>query len=147
MTRKETVRSLCKHLVTKLENQHQIEFAPRVRQEVWESLYQKIGSAVLSDEDLKERVVEKLHLKADALSEMAMTESDQYKSTMRMIREQFGENVLNGLYYQKPVRAVAQDVVSFLMNTPQVDEVFESDEVLVKNLVDLMQRFKPEELH
>jgi len=147
MTRKDTVKSLCKQVITRLENQKQIEFSPRLRQEVWESLYMRLHGAILSDEDLREKVIEKLHIKAEALVESEMTESDQFKSALKMTKQKLGENELNGLYFQKPIRDIAQEIAGFLMSCSHIDDVFETDDVLIKGVVEMIQKFNPSELH
>lgn len=86
MTSKETVKALCKLMITRLENDKHIVFPPRIRQEVWEDLYAILKTQILSDEDFKEKVIAKLHGNAEALSDSATTESDQFKSAMKVVK-------------------------------------------------------------
>lgn len=147
MTRKDTVRALCKMMMARLEQNKMVEFSPKLRQEIWDKLFDTIGPAILSDEDLREKAIQRIHGKVDALSETAATESDQFKTALKMVKEDLGENELHGLYYQKPIRSIAEDVTSFLMEAPQIDDVFETDEVIQKALVETIQRFNPKDLH
>ena len=147
MTKKDTVKALCKVMITRLENEKMILFTPKARQEVWEDLYAKIGGKVLSDEDLRDKALAKLHGNTEALDESAIAESDQFRSALRIVKSQLGENELNGLYYQRPVRDVAKDVTDFLMSSDKIEDVFESDDVLMQKIVEIVQRFNPKDLH
>jgi hypothetical protein len=147
MTKKDTVKALCKVMITRLENEKMILFTPKARQEVWEDLYTKIGGKVLSDEDLRDKALAKLHGNTEALDESAIAESDQFRSALRIVKSQLGENELNGLYYQRPVRDVAKDVTEFLMSSDKIEDVFETDDVLMQKIVEIVQRFNPKDLH
>ncbi len=147
MTRKDTVKALCKIMITRLENEKQILFAAKDRQDVWEELYGSIGKVVLSDEDLRDLAIQKVHGSVEALTESDISESDQFRSALKIVKSQLGENELNGLYYQRPIRDVSKVVVEFLMSCEKIEDVFESDDVLMKRIVELIQRFNPKELH
>jgi hypothetical protein len=147
MTKKDTVKALCKMIITRLENEKLVLFSPKIRQEVSEELYTSIGNEVLSDEDLRERAIKKLHGSVDALNETEISESDQFRSALRIVRSQLGENELNGLYYQRPLRDVARNVAGFFMSSDNIEDVFESDDVLTQRVVEIFQRFNPKELH
>jgi hypothetical protein len=58
-----------------------------------------------------------------------------------------GENAVAGLYYQIPVKSVAQQIGQFLMKHNQVEDVFSQDEDLEKSIVQFLKRFAPEQLH
>ena len=147
MTKKDTVKALCKIMISRLESEKMILFTPKIRQEVWEDLYTKIGGKVLSDEDLRDKALAKLHGNTDALNESEIAESDQFRSALRIVKSQLGENELNGLYYQRPVRDVAKDVTEFLMSSEKIEDVFETDDVLMQKIVEIVQRFNPKDLH
>ena len=54
-TKRETVRILCKSIVTRLENRKAIQFPPRLRQVVQDEVFGMIGPSIYTDEDLRER--------------------------------------------------------------------------------------------
>jgi len=147
MTNSETVMALIKSILSRLENDKDIEFNPRERQVVWEEMYKQIGSCVLTESDVKNKILEKLKLKEEALNDSELTESDQYKTAKKMVRQELGENEIRGLYYQVSLRDFSKKVTSFLFKCEKIDEVFASDEAIEKKTLEILQKFNPESLH
>ncbi len=146
-TKKEHVRVLAKNVVSRLEQDQSIVLNLRMRQHVYQDLFLKLEPLILTDEDIREKVIAQLGLKAEALTDSGSAESDQFKAAKSVILNKYGENAVMGLYYQQPVKAVAQRIGEFLMSHHQVEDVFPSDEELEKSLVDFLKRFNPSELH
>ena len=146
-TQRETVRQLCKSIITRLENRKSITFPPRLRQVVQEEVFGLVGPFILTDEDLKERTLAKVGAKSEMLQDSAFTDSDQYRAAKAVVRGSFGHDVLNGLYFQKSPKVVAQTIVQYLMRSSHIDDVYETDQDLEHQIVDLVQRFNPAELH
>ena len=147
MTRKETVRLLCKSLVTRLENQKAITFPHRLRSVIQDEVFGLIGPFILTEEDLKERVLAKLNANAESLKNSEFTESDQYKAAKIVILRSFGDNEWNGLYFQKPIKVIADTVVSYLMRSSNIEDVFETDEDIERLLLDWIKKFDEASLH
>lgn len=146
-TRRETVRLLCKSIVTRLENQKSIAFPPRLRQIVQDEVFDLIGPYVLTDEDLRERTLAKIGARAEALQETHFSESDQYKAAKSIVRTTFGDDELNGFYFQKPLKQVAQMVSQYFMRSSHIDDVYETDEDLEHMVVDVVKKFDAAALH
>ncbi len=146
-TKKDHVKVLAKNVVSRLEQDESIVLNPRTRQNVYQDLYLKISPFVLTDEEIRERVLKEMGLKSEELSDTAYTESDQYRAARGIIMSKLGENAVSGLYYQQPVRNVAQMIGHFLMGHNQVEDVFPSDEELERAIVDFLKKFNPENLH
>jgi hypothetical protein len=146
-TKKEHVKVLAKNVVSRLEQDQSILLNPRTRQNVYQDLYLKLAQFVLTDEEIRERTLKEIGLKAEELSESAYTESDQYRAAKGIIMGKLGENAVMGLYYQQPVRNVAQLIGKFLMSHDHVEDVFPSDEELEKAIVDFLKKFNPDQLH
>lgn len=146
-TQRETLKLLCKSIVTKLENRKAISFPPRLRQVVQDEVYGLIGPLVLTEEDVRDRALAKMGAKAELLNDTTFTESDQYRSAKTIIRSTLGNDILNGFYFQKPPKLVAEAIVQYLMRSSHIDDVFESDEDLEFQIVDLVKKFNPSELH
>jgi hypothetical protein len=64
-----------------------------------------------------------------------------------MIREGFGDDELNGFYFLKPLKFVAGSIVSYLMRSSSIDEVYETDEDLEKMIVEIVKTFNPANAH
>ena len=146
-TQKETLRLLCKSIVTRLTNQKSISFPPRLRQIVQDEVFGLITPLVLTDEDLKERTLAKIGAKAEMLQDSAFTDSDQFRAAKAVIRNNFGNDELNGFYFQKPPKHVADSIVQYLMRSSHIDDVYETDEDLERQIVDIIKKFVPSETH
>lgn len=133
--------------MNRLEQDEAIVLKPQMRQNVYHDLYSKIAPIILTDEDVREKVIAQMGLTSEALDESSTTESDQYKTAKKMILQKIGENSVEGLYYQKPIRDLAKSIGEFVMSHESVEEVFLTDEDLEKSVVDFIKRFKPDQLH
>src|SRR3954462_14130409 len=129
-TSKDSVRLLCKSIITRLENHKAISFPPRLRQIVQDEVFGLVGPYILTDEDLRERTLAKIGAKAEVLADTAFTDSDQYKAAKAVIRGTFGDDELNGFYFQKPLKTVAQTITQYMMRSSHIDDVYETDEDL-----------------
>jgi len=147
MTRKENVLVLCKSIVTKLENSKSIAFPPRLRNVVAEEVFGLVSPYIMTDEDMKEKAIAKLGANADKVAEANFTESEGFKAAKKMVRESFGDDELNGFYFIKPLKTVSGMIVSYLMRSASIDEVYETDEDLVKMIVDIVKSFNPANAH
>lgn len=147
MTRKENVKVLCKSIVTRLENNKSIAFPPRLRQVVADEVHGLISPYIMTDEDLKEKAIIKMGASAEKLAESSFTESEAFKTVKKMIREGFGDDELNGFYFLKPLKTVAGSIVSYLMRSASIDEVYETDEDLEKMIVEIVKTFNPANAH
>lgn len=146
-TQRETVRLLCKSIINRLENKKSISFPPRLRQIVQDEIFNLVGPYVLTEEDLREKTLAKVGAKAEVLKDSAFTESDQYRTAKAMVRSTFGDDELNGFYFQKPLKTVALTIVEYFMRSSHIDDVYETDEDLEKQIVEIVQKFNPDELH
>ena len=146
-TQKETVRLLCKSIITRLENKKSISFPPRLRQVVQDEVFQLIGPFILTDEDLRDRTLAKMGAKAEVLQNSQFTESEQYRTAKSLVRSTFGDDELNGFYFQKPLKSVAEFITQFLMRSSHIDDVYETDEELERQIREVIQKFNPADLH
>jgi hypothetical protein len=146
-TKKEHIKALAKAVVSRLEQDQAIALNPRNRQMVYQDLFLKLEPVVFTDEDIRERVIAQLGLKAEELGETGYTENDQYRAAKSVLMSKFGENAVSGLYYQLPIKNVAREIGSFLMRHTQVEEVFPTDEELERAIVQFLKRFAPDQLH
>ena len=146
-TKKEHVKILAKNIVGRLEQDQAIVLNPRNRQAINDDLFTALSPLVLTDDEIRERILAEMGLKADTLIESGANESDQFKAAKSVIMNKVGENAVMGLYYQKSIKAIALQIAQFMMNHKFVEDVFPSDEELEKTIVDFLKRFNPQELH
>jgi hypothetical protein len=134
-------------MINRLENRKAIMFPPRLRQIVQDEIFDLIGPYIVSEQDVRDRALARMGAKAEQLQESSFTESEQYKTAKQLVKSGLGDDVLNGFYFQKPLKQLAQSVVAYLMRSSHIDDVFESDEDLEKQLVEIVQKFDAAELH
>ncbi len=146
-TKKETVRLLIKSVVNRLENNKSISFPPRLRQIIQDELHSLVGPFILTDEDLREKTLAKMGAKAEVLADTAFTESEQYQAARSVVRGGFGDDELNGFYFQRPLKLVARTIAEYFMRSSHIDDVYETDEDLEKQIVEVTQKFDPAQLH
>ncbi len=147
MTRKENVLVLCKSIITRLENTKSIAFPPRLRNVVAEEVHGLISPYIMTDEDIREKAIAKLGANAEKVAEANFTESEGFKAARKMVRESLGDDELNGFYFLKPLKTVSGMIVSYLMRSASIDEVYETDEDLVKMIVEIVKGFNPANAH
>jgi hypothetical protein len=146
-TTRDSVRLMCKSILTRLENQKSISYPARLRQIVQDEVVGLIGPYVLTEQDLRERTLARMGARADLLEDQQFAETDQYRAAKSVVRQGFGDDSLNGFYFQKPLKTVAQLVRDYLMRSSHIDEVYETDDDLDKMIVDIVRKFRPSEAH
>ncbi len=146
-TQRDTVRLLCKSIVTRLENQKAIAFPPRLRQIVADEVFGLVGPYILTDEDIRDRALAKMNLRAEMLQEPQFADSDAFKTAKSVVRATLGDDELNGFYFQRPLKNVAETIAHYLMRSSHIDDVYESDEDIEKQIVDTVRHFKAANAH
>jgi hypothetical protein len=118
-----------------------------LRQIVAEDVIGLVGPYIMTDEDVRTKALEKMGASKESLSESMMTETDQFKTAKAMVRATFGDDELNGLYFQKPLKTVAEMISKYFMRSSNIDEVYEEDAVLERKIVEMVQHFKESDMH
>lgn len=146
-TTRESVRLLCKSIVTRLENRKSISFPPRLRQIVADEVFDLVGPYIVSEQDIRERALAKVGARAELLQDTQFTDSEQYRTAKALVKSSLGDDELNGFYFQKPLKTVAGSIASYLMRSSHIDDVYESDEDLEKQIVETVQGFNLADVH
>lgn len=146
-TQRDTVKLLAKSIINRLENQKSIAFPPRLRQIIQDEIFDLVGPYILTEQDLRERAIAKMGAKTEELENSQFTESDQFKAAKAVVKKSFGDDELNGFYFQRPLKTIADTIVQYFMRSSHIDDVYETDEDLERQIVDVVKRFNPAELH
>lgn len=146
-TQRETVRLLCKSIITRLENDKAIQFPPRLRQIVQDEVFGLVGPYIMTDEDLRTKALAKIGAKSELLQDSQFSESDQFKAAKAVVRAGFGDDELNGFYFQRPLKAVANVIAQYLMRSSHIDDVYETDDVIEHQIIETVKKFNPADLH
>jgi hypothetical protein len=147
MTNRDTVKLLCKSIVTRLENRKSIAFPSRLRQVVQEEVAHLVGPYILTEQDLRDRSLAKIGQKAETLQDSAFTDSDQYRAAKAVVRGTFGDDELNGFFFQRPVKEIAKTISSYFMRSSHIDDVYETDDDLEQEIVEIVKKFDEKEMH
>lgn len=146
-TQRETVQLLCKSVITRLENKKAISFPPRLRQVVQDEVFDLVGPYILTDQDVRDRAIRSLGEAGESLQESSATETEQFRTAKSVVRSQLGDHVLNGFYFQRPIKAIAEMISAYLMRSSNIEEVFDSDDEIEKFVVQTIQSFNPANAH
>lgn len=146
-TTRETVKLLSKSIINRLENNKAIEFAPRLRQVIQDEIYSLIGPFILTEQDLNEKTLEKIGAKIEEIEEMEAAQNTQFRTARSVVRKSFGDDELNGLYFQKSLKQIAGIISAYYMRSSHIDDVYETDEDLEQMIVDIIRNFNPANLH
>ena len=146
-TRRDTVKLLCKSIVTRLENNKSIAFSPRLRQIVADEMYGLIAPYVMTDEDIREKALQKMGASAEQLENTAFTEGEAFKAAKNIVKSSFGDDELNGMFFLKPLKQVSGIMAGYFMRSSNIDEVYETDADMEKMIVDMVKGFNPANVH
>lgn len=140
-TNHNSLKLLTKSILNKLENQKFIVFNPKDRTELQDELFRRLSRSVLTEEDITNTVRQQVSAASEAISDSNITETDAFQSQKRAMKGRLSENEVRGFYLQNTLRAVCADVCKFLFDSRYVEDVFESDEVIQKLVMDTFQNF------
>ena len=146
-TNSDTVRNLCKSIITRMENQKLIEFQPRLRQGIADEVYALVVADIVTEEEIRNRALEKMSVRAEALNDSGLAENDQFKAAKANVTAQLGDDVLHGLYFQAPLVDIGRKLAGFFMKSKNIEEVFDSDDVIARRVVEMIQKFNPSDQH
>lgn len=136
-----SLKNLAKSILNKLENRKFIVFDPKKRGELQQELYERLGCLIITEEDINNEVRGQVASVSDAINDENITETDAYQSQKRAIKSRLSENEVQGFYLKEMLRDVCADCVKFLFDSSYVEDVFESDEVLQKLIMETIQAF------
>ena len=147
LTSKDTVKVLSKSVLIRLENQKIIELDPSVRQTVVSEIYDVLKNLILTEQDIREQALEKIGESSNLLNDIDLNDNVKYKAARASVKNSFGDDVLNGMYFQKNLRDISKILISYFMKSDYIDEVFETDEEIEKKIISIIKHFDPSKVH
>ena len=142
-TNRESVRHLGQSILNRLENKKLIEFSAANRQKLRDAVYALLSPSILTEADLRDKTLARLGENADALDAEGFADSDRFRAAKKITKEGFGDDELNGFYFQKTPRQVSHEIVKFLLSSDLVEEVYASDEEIERITIETFQSFNP----
>ncbi|MGE4233693.1 MAG: DUF507 family protein [Bacteriovoracia bacterium] len=140
-TNNHSLKTLAKSILTKLENQQIITNDPKKRTELYDEFQKELSRWMLTDEDLTQMVRSQVTENSDKLSEQNLSETEAFQSQKRALRQKFEENAVQGFYLKTSLRDVCKGINKFLLSNPLIEDVFETDEVIERFLLETIQKF------
>jgi hypothetical protein len=143
----ESIRLLSQSVLRRLESQKMIAIKHELRNELTEELAKKMSTIILTQEDMEKTVLGRVGSKNAELEDLHLSGGEAYRSLRQAWLSKYGENEVDGLYFQEPIKYAAARIINFLLKAEQVDEVFADDLVLERTIVQTIGGFRRSKLH
>jgi hypothetical protein len=143
----ETIRLLSQSVIRKLESTKMIAIDREKRNELTEDLAKKMSSVVMTQEDMENNVLGSIGEKNEELDDLRLSGGEAYRTLRQSWLSKYGENEVDGLFFQEPIKYTAGRVIDFLMKADHVEEVFADDLSLERTIVHTIGNFRRAKLH
>jgi hypothetical protein len=143
----ETVKLLAQSVVRRLESQKMIAIIREQRADLSDDLARFLAPHILTQEDMEKSVMDSIGEKNEMLDELRLSGGEAYRTLKQSWLSRYGENEVDGLYFQEPVKYTADRVIKFLLKSDFVDEVFADDLSLERTIVATIAGFRRAKLH
>lgn len=146
-TNLETIRLLSQSIIRRLESQKMIAVIREQRNELCDELAGFLAPHIFTQEDMEKHVMDQIGEKNEMLDELRLSGGEAYRTLKQSWLTKYGENEVDGLYFQEPVKYTADRVIQFLMKSKFIDEVFAEDLLLERAIVGVIAGFRRAKLH
>ena len=140
----ETLKTLASYTVNFLNEGKLIEFEIANREPLIDAMATEFGVSFATDEDIQDQAIEEVEEKMGFNNVPEdITESEMFNHARKEIIKSFNGENIGGLYLVESLHEVANRMTRFLLNCEFVEDVFGTDEELVKFLVGKIRGFSP----
>ncbi|MGZ3711731.1 MAG: hypothetical protein ACXVBE_08245 [Bdellovibrionota bacterium] len=146
-TNLETIKLLAQSVIRRLESQKMIAIVREQRAELCDDLANFLAPHVLTQEDMEKNVLGSIGEKNEMLDELRLSGGEAYRTLKQSWLSRYGENEVDGLYFQEPVKYTADRLIQYFMKSKFVEEVFAEDLVLERTIVGTIAGFRRSKLH
>lgn len=146
-TNYETIKLLSQSVVRRLESQKMIAILREQRAELCDEMAKFLSPHIMTQEDMEKHVMGSIGEKNEMLDELRLSGGEAYRTLKQSWLSRYGENEVDGLYFQEPVKYTADRLIQFLMKSPYIDEVFADDLSLERAIVSTIAGFRRAKLH
>lgn len=143
----ETIKLLCQSILRRLESQRMVAIEAAQRNQILDDLASRIRTQVFSQEDMETEVLAAIGQKSEELTDLHLSGGEAYRTVRQSWLSKHGEYEVDGLYFQKPIKYVAEWIIQFLFHHDAVEEVFADDDKLLKTIVSTIGSFRRSKLH
>jgi len=143
----ESVKLLCQSVTRRLESQKMIAIDRMKRNELSDDMAEKMSKHILTQEDMEKNVLESIGEKNEKLDELRLSGGEAYRTLRQSWLSKYGENEVDGLYFQQPIKYIADHIIDYLMKSQFVEEVYGDDLTLERTIVSTIGSFRRSKLH
>lgn len=143
----ETIKLLAQSVVRRLESQKMIAIVREQRSEMAEDMAGFLAPHILTQDDMEKNVLDSIGEKNEKLDELRLSGGEAYRTLKQSWLSKYGENEVDGLYFQEPVKYTADRLIKYLFKSDFVEEVFADDLVLERTIVATIAGFRRAKLH
>lgn len=143
----ESIKLLSQSVIRRLESQKMVAILREQRNVLTDELANQLAPYILTQEDMEKSVLESIGEKNEELDELRLSGGEAYRTLKQSWISKYGENEVDGLYFQEPVKYTADRVIKFLMKSKFVEEVFSDDQTLERMIVNTIANFRRAKLH
>ncbi len=143
----ETITLLAQAVIRRLESQKMIAILREQRNELCTDLAVFLSPHIQTQEDMEKHVMDQIGEKNEMLDELRLSGGEAYRTLKQSWLSKYGENEVDGLYFQEPVKYTAERVIKYLMKSKFIDEVFAEDQLLERTIVAVIAGFRRAKLH
>ena len=143
----ESIKLLCQSVARRLESQKMIAIDRMKRNELADDMAQKMSAHILTQEDMEKSVLDSIGEKNEKLDELRLSGGEAYRTLRQSWLSRYGENEVDGLYFQQPIKYIADHMINYLMKSQFVEEVYADDASLERTIVSTIGSFRRSKLH
>jgi hypothetical protein len=143
----ETIKLLAQSVIRRLESQKMIAIIREQRAEMSEDMAGFLAPHILTQADMEKHVLGSIGEKNEMLDELRLSGGEAYRTLKQSWLSKHGENEVDGLYFQEPVKYTADRLIKYLFKSNFVDEVFADDQTLERTIVAVIAGFRRSKLH
>ena len=142
----ETLKILGQSILRRLESQKMIAVFKEQRDQLVDTLAQYLQTIVRTQEDMESEVLGSIGEKNEELNELHLSGGEAYRALRQQWLSKHGEYEVDGLYFQEPIKYIAEKIIKFLFKTPEVEEIFSDDKSMEKTIVATIGGFRRSKL-
>jgi len=143
----ETIKLLAQSVVRRLESQKMIAIVREQRSEMAEDMAGFLAPHIFTQADMEKNVMDNIGEKNEMLDELRLSGGEAYRTLKQSWLSKYGENEVDGLYFQEPVKYTADRLIKYLFKSDYVEEVFADDTLLERTIVGTIAGFRRAKLH
>lgn len=140
----DTLKDLATHTIDHLVKDKCLEYPVDKRAHIIDKLATELGVGLSTEEDIIQQSIEEVEDKLGARNITDdITETEMFNHAKKEIIKSFNGESIGGLYMVESLHQIAERVKDHLIDDDSVEDVYGTDEELIRNLVKIIRGFSP----